>query len=110
MSMAGLAGRRQRFLDEASAVVGADDFGDSAFLEGLDRFLASIDAEDRLSAMGRAVTEAQIGLLLRARLRAQAGFVARPDALARTIERPLIITGIVRSGTTALHRLLSIDP
>lgn len=110
ISTTGLAGQRQHLLDDAATMAGAGDFGDNAFVEGLDRFLASVDAEDRLSAMGRAATEAQVGLLLRTRLHAQAGFAARPDALARTIERPLIITGIVRSGTTALHRLLSIDP
>jgi hypothetical protein len=56
------------------------------------------------------MSEGQIGLSLRALLHAQAGFKKRPDALAKPIVRPLIIAGIPRTGSTALHRLLYIDP
>jgi hypothetical protein len=45
-----------------------------------------------------------------ARLYAEAGWRARPDCLNHPIRRPLVITGIPRTGTTALHRLLILDP
>lgn len=101
---------RRRLLDEAVAATGHEDFGDPRFLANMDRHLAAIDAEGRVTPDGLEATAAQHGLALRALLHAQAGFKARPDALARPIVRPLIIAGIPRSGTTALHRLLSIDP
>lgn len=104
------AGMRQKLLDDAIASTGYDDFGDPRFLDNMDRHLASIDEECRVTPNGLAMTAAQHGLALRALLHAQAGFKARPDALTRPIERPLIIAGIPRSGTTALHRLLYIDP
>jgi hypothetical protein len=101
---------KQQMLDEAIAATGYDDFGNPEFLTNMERHLASIDEEGRVTANGLKATAAQHGLALRALLHAQAGFKARPDALARPIVRPLIIAGIPRSGTTALHRLLSIDP
>jgi hypothetical protein len=110
MSKPAAAAMKQQMLDEAIAATGYDDFGNPAFLENMDRHLASIDEEGRVTANGLKATAAQHGLALRALLHAQAGFKARPDAMAQPIIRPLIIAGIPRSGTTALHRLLSIDP
>ena len=110
MSKPTAAAMKQQILDEAIAATGYDDFGNPAFLENMDRHLASIDEEGRVTANGLKATAAQHGLALRALLHAQAGFKARPDAMAQPIVKPLIIAGIPRSGTTALHRLLSIDP
>jgi len=103
-------GRAETLLAQATAQTGLSDFGDPNFRDGYDRFLASLDAASRLTEDGCTATEAQIGLLLRCRLSTVAGWKARPDCLQRPVVAPLIITGIVRSGTTALHRLLSIDP
>lgn len=110
MSRQSALGMKQRMLDEAIAATGHDDFGNPEFLQNMDRHLASIDEEGRVTPNGLRATAAQHGLALRALLHAQAGFKARPDALAQPIVKPLIIAGIPRSGTTALHRLLSIDP
>lgn len=102
--------RADSLLADAVVRTGLSDFGDPSFREGYDRFLADLDAEGRLSEVGAAATEAQIGLLLRSRLATIAAWQARPDHAGRAVVAPLIITGIVRSGTTALHRLLAIDP
>lgn len=96
-------------LTAAVARTGLDDFGDSGFREGLDLLLSDIARID-LSPGCAAASAAQIGMFLDARLMAVAGWKARPDCLAVHIERPLIIAGLVRSGTTALHQLLSLDP
>jgi Sulfotransferase family len=106
----GFVAQRQRFLDEARAVAGLDDFGSEDYGTGLDLFLSCLDRETRLSPQGLAMTVVQIQLLLASRLHSEAGWKRRPDALAQRLEAPLLITGIVRSGTTALHKLLSIDP
>lgn len=95
-------------LDEAVRRAGSDDFGGDAWREGFDRLLGELD-DAGFSAEGSfAAREHLLGNLV-ARLRAVAGFKARPDAMARPILRPMIVTGIVRSGTTALHKLLAMD-
>lgn len=104
------AAREERFLEHAAQATGLDDFGDAWFRTGYRRFLASLDDANRLSGQGILATEHQIDLLLRCRLKTVAAWKDRPGYARQRIERPLIITGIVRSGTTALHRLLSIDP
>jgi hypothetical protein len=47
---------------------------------------------------------------LTARLYAEKGWADHPEVLAISIHRPLLITGFPRTGTTALHKLLSVDP
>jgi hypothetical protein len=110
MSKPTALGMKQELLDDAIAATGYDDFGDPQFLANMDRHLASIDEEGLVTPNGLKATASQHGLALRALLHAQAGFKARPDALAQPIVKPLIICGIPRSGTTALHRLLYCDP
>lgn len=99
----------QTMLAAAQARTGLEDFGDPAFREGLDLLLGEIARLD-LDPAPIAATAAQIGGFLDARLHAVAGWTAHPQVLRTTIERPLIIAGLVRSGTTALHQLLSLDP
>jgi hypothetical protein len=111
--MAGLTARDplapDAMLAAACARTGLDDFGDPAFREGLERLLAGIAALD-LAPGYVAASAAQIGGFLDARLMAVEGWKTNPACLASPIERPLIIAGLVRSGTTALHQLLSLDP
>jgi hypothetical protein len=45
-----------------------------------------------------------------ARIWAKTGWKNRPDCLKKKITAPVVITGMPRSGTTALHKLLSVDP
>jgi hypothetical protein len=47
---------------------------------------------------------------LTARLVTQAGWTARPETKSYAIDRPVVVIGIPRTGTTALHQLLSLDP
>jgi hypothetical protein len=87
---------------------GLSDFGDEAFREGFELLADEVDA------LGLAQDSVQTSLhyintFLDARLLAVAGWKASPSCLAAKIERPLIIAGLVRSGTTALHLLLSLD-
>lgn len=96
-------------LAAASARTGLSDFGDPAFREGLDLLLSDVRRLN-LAPDYVAASAAQIGGSLDARLMAMAGWNAHPECLKGRIERPLIIAGLVRSGTTALHQLLSMDP
>ena len=47
---------------------------------------------------------------LAARLFSEAGWQAHPEYAAVRIDRPVFVTGLPRTGTTALHRLLAADP
>lgn len=88
---------------------GLGDFGDPAFREGFDLLLSDIRALDLAEPYVQA-TAARIGQSLDARALAVDGLKAHREVLDQLIRRPLIIAGLVRSGTTALHQLLSLDP
>jgi hypothetical protein len=91
---------------------GLTDFGATeAYQPGLDTLLRAIDTDGvRFDAGGADRIFAMIADTLAARLHAEAGWRARPDCGDYPIRRPLVITGIPRTGTTALHRLLILDP
>lgn len=102
-------GAQQALLEEAARRAGHDDFGNDEFREGFERLVGELDRAG-LTAEGTYAAREFVLVSLVGRLKAVAGFKARPDALAKPIGRPLVIAGIVRSGTTALHKLLSMDP
>lgn len=45
-----------------------------------------------------------------ARLMSEAGWAAHPDVAELPVEQPIFVTGLPRTGTTAMHRLLAADP
>ena len=91
---------------------GLDDFGpDRSWEEPLDRLLAACaQTEADLSLVGRLATRWDVIRLLSNLLRFQAEESRNPGIAAQTIERPIFITGLPRSGTTFLHRLMMTDP
>jgi hypothetical protein len=94
----------------AAAATGFDNFGREDYVPGLRVLLEAFDARiDRPEAAREFCWATLVGCLT-GRLYAVKGWRDHPYALRQTIERPLIITGIPRSGTTALHKLLSADP
>ncbi|ATE66504.1 sulfotransferase family protein [Rhizorhabdus dicambivorans] len=101
--------RPEAMLAASAARTGLSDFGDPAFREGLDLLLADIRALDLAEPFVQA-TAFRIGQFLDARAMAVDGLRRHADVLAMPIRQPLIIAGLVRSGTTALHQLLSLDP
>ncbi len=98
----------QTLLDLAATQAALDDFGPENFREGYERLLDSLD-DARLSDNGAIAARESIIRALISRLRAIDGFKKHDAAMKTPIIRPLIVTGIVRSGTTALHKLLSMD-
>ena len=93
----------------ASAATGLTDFGDRGYREGLRVLLKAFDTDTHLTETGwRFAYGAVLGTLV-ARLHTQKGWTERPHVTANVIAKPLIITGIPRTGTTALHKLLSMD-
>jgi hypothetical protein len=94
----------------AERITGYADFGDAYYRQGLRVLLKALDADPTFTPMGREVAFGTILDTLCARLYTQEGWKRHTQCLDIPIQRPLIITGIPRTGTTALHKLLSIDP
>ncbi len=95
---------------EARLASGLDDFGDHEYREGLRALLASLDEEARLNPVGRMVLRAMIVEALVARLYTARGRAEHPACRDAPIERPLVIVGLPRTGTTALQHLLARSP
>ena len=94
----------------AIAATGQNDFGDTAYHEGMRVLLDAIDAHPPAGPAAEASATGIITGALAGRLVTQAGWNAHPAYAAEGIERPLIVIGLPRTGTTALHQLLSMDP
>lgn len=90
---------------------GLTDFGPPS-LDPLGDLLPAIEAEARLHAVGRWITWSRLVSLLRNRLRAAHAWQALPEneRSFRAPRAPIVITGLQRTGTTFLHRLVASDP
>lgn len=100
----------QSVLAEARRTTGLSDFGEPSFLEPLGVLLESLDREAKLHPLGRTIMRGRIVAMLGNRLRIEAMYAAHPEIEAIRIERPIVIAGLQRTGTTMLHRLLAADP
>jgi hypothetical protein len=94
----------------AARITGLEDFGADDYSDGLAVLLESYAREAGLTPLGRRAARAGLRGALAARLLAEAGWAAQPEHAAIRIDRPIFVTGLPRSGTTALHRLLTADP
>lgn len=100
-----------RLLDVASTATGGlEDFGDPSFRDGLQVFLDSGATEGRLSPIGEAALEGMAVGALCTRLRVVDWHATHPELRATSVDRPIFLLGLPRSGTTALSHLLSADP
>ena len=100
----------QSLLTRAETETGLTDWGpDQSFRAGLEAFAAALpDAGLPPDQIARA--EARIVELLCTRLHFRDDERQFPDLLDQKIERPLILTGLARTGTTILHALCALDP
>lgn len=95
--------------DAASRMSGLNDFGNEHFREGLRKLL---EAEDMapMHPAGRIALFRFTVFNLANRLRFVDAQKRRPELFEEALQPPLIVTGLPRSGTTFLHRLLALDP
>lgn len=96
-------------LEAASMQTGLADFGAEDFRERLALIVECLREDHDQSPMGRVVN---VGMLVRFaanRLRFEELLKRHPEILEQRIERPLIVAGLARSGTTHLQNLLSCD-
>ena len=94
----------------ATKITGLADFGDGDYRDGLAVLLGSYARDAGLTVRGTRVTRALLRGALVARLLSEAAWGQHPGYADVAIERPVFVTGLPRTGTTALHRLLTADP
>jgi len=99
-----------RLLTVAREETGLADFGDPTFREGLEALADSLNAEADLTDVGRFAFAGMIGGYLRERLKIEDWYRRHPEIDAQALGAPLFITGLPRTGTTALSNLLAEDP
>ena len=94
----------------ATRLTGLDDFGDGDYREGMGVLLHAYANEAALTPAGSKVTRALLRSALVSRLLSEAAWRQHPSHASVAIRRPVFVTGLPRTGTTALHRLLTADP
>ena len=98
----------------ASAVkaCGLDDFGvdDDNYREALGVLLESFRRDADLTELGSKMHRFFVRNALVARLVSEAALKQYPQHTEVSVERPIFVTGLPRTGTTVIHRLLTADP
>jgi len=97
-------------VEAAVKAAGSSDFGGDSYREPLERLTQSMEAEAGLSTFGRMATRNMITSQLTTRLRLHEWTKANPQAAEEKIERPWVILGLPRTGTSILSHLLGLDP
>jgi len=99
-----------RLIAQAEAHSALSGFGDESFRDPLQRLLAACAGEASLSLVGRMATRWDAVRFLSNLLRFQAAERENPGIVQEPVRQPIFITGLPRSGTTFLHRMLMEDP
>ncbi|BBX34212.1 hypothetical protein MMAG44476_13236 [Mycolicibacterium mageritense DSM 44476 = CIP 104973] len=96
----------------ATKATGLDDFGtdDDNYREALAVLLESYQRDADLTELGSKMSRFFLRNALVARLLSESSWKQYPQHADVAIERPIFVTGLPRTGTTVLHRLLTADP
>lgn len=94
----------------ATKFTGLENFGSDDYVEALEVLLDSYGREAELTPLGSRMNRFFLRGALVARLFSEQAWTQNPGYEDVAIERPIFVTGLPRTGTTALHRLLTVDP
>jgi hypothetical protein len=97
-------------VDNAKSTTGLSDFGDDQWQSSFYENMKKMNLSENLHILGRLQVRANALRSLRNRLFITDKIKQQPAILDESIDSPLIITGLPRSGTTHLFELLSLDP
>ena len=95
---------------QAIRKTGLTDFGDDGYNRALEVLVESINDEAELTPMGRMIQRSRLSGALIQRLRIEELLKQRPEILGLELGMVILITGLQRTGTTFLHRLLYSNP
>jgi hypothetical protein len=108
-----IAGRLhpERLIDEACQLAGSDDFGDDdGWQDALSILVDDLVHAADLTPLGAEIAASDVVMPLRNRLQITQWRKKHPRVAEERIERPIVIIGQPRTGTTILYDLLSQDP
>jgi Sulfotransferase family len=95
-------------IDAASDAAGSADLWGDSYRDGLEALCSAIVCEAGLHSARAAWAARMIFALLATRARIAAELREHGDAITgRSIERPIFITGLPRTGTTMLHNIIA---
>lgn len=100
---------RESILEEAMAKTGLADFGPDDYLERLDLLLDEWNSDAGLTGIGRLSLRNKLLLFACNRLLIRDTLEKHPEIHDIEIERPIIVIGLPRSGTTHLLNLMAAD-
>ncbi len=101
---------RDQLVAEAIEATGVDDFGATGWEEGLDRLLDSLVSTAQLNDVGVMVAGDGVVTNLSNRLLLEQWRKDHPVVDEQRVERPVVIVGQPRTGTSVLHDLMAQDP
>jgi hypothetical protein len=110
VSLAGWGLELDQLMSSARRQTGLGHFGDGAFVEPMRRLISSALDEGDLSWIGRLSLRIVLTRNLVNRLRIQELIRRHPEIQDIPVQRPMVIVGWHRTGTTILHHLLALDP
>lgn len=99
------------YYDEVQQELGLYDYGDKEFLKCYESFENLPESKKLIPTnIGYVTMSIDLKRQLRRRLEMVAYLKKHPEIMNITIKEPIFVVGLGRSGTTFLHRLLSLDP
>ena len=97
-------------MDCAKRRTGLADFGDDGHAHALEVLVKSINEEAELTATGRLIQKSRLTSALVQRLRIEALLNRHPEIQDIDLGKIILVTGLARTGTTLLQRLLNSNP
>lgn len=101
---------RETLITQATAQTGLSDFGDRWFFANIDALIPSLNKQAKLSPEGDYGAQHMIVSGLVNRLRHVQLLKDNPDILKEKVNVTAVLTGLPRTGSTMLHRMLAAAP
>ncbi|MDA8888227.1 sulfotransferase [Hellea sp.] len=102
--------KKESLIKKAEQATGLSDFGDEWFFPNIDVFIESLNSQARLSSEGYYGAEQMIIGALVNRLRHKNLIKMNPQILDEAVDVKAVLTGLPRTGSTMLHRMLASAP
>ena len=99
----------EAILSQAAAETGLEDFGDDLHVAPLDSLMKAMPTEGDLSTLGQLSNHSTLVGYAKQKLLVADLLKRHPEIHDIEIERPVVIAGQGRTGTTHLHNLMSSD-
>ncbi|MDY0069587.1 MAG: sulfotransferase [Porticoccaceae bacterium] len=99
----------EQLMDQARQLTGLADFGEDSYRPGLERLVDAINRESSPTEIGKIAIPGSILELLVNRLQVEDWYRRHPEIDDEVIRDPVFITGLPRTGSTALGHMLGLD-